>query len=428
MSIDLDQIADRMVADKPTTLPALDAIHQRARQRRRRARLVGTAVLVPLVALAGVGLWAAVDDTREVEVVAAGAAPVEADDPGPASAPAERDTAVTVPVPALVDLSTAEATASLNAAGLSYEIISAPAAASGQAPGVVVAADPVAGTLIAPDAIVTLSVTRSPICGNVLPVTVGLAAPADQRTSEVSVNDQLDLVQEITLNSGETVTVRWPAQERIAYDLTDGIPLFAPARLEPAALASGHIGYTLTGLDKAEQQIGPAVQLVLPAKNESATSPQTGCEIVEISITSGDKTAIFGWNLTNSGWSIRRDGAVGFPLANLAPLVTSTEHVTQPPGSTVGCAANQRQDETSGQQRFNSPVDALAAFLDSAPAATFIKSGFHEMIAADGSYTFGILSDIPARTPRSTDDFVTLITAAESDGGWEIVGWTASSC
>ena len=427
MSVDLDQIADQLIADKPTKLPALDALHQRARQRSRRARLVGTTVLVPLIALAGVGLWAAVDSTREVEVVVSGATPVETDDPGRASAPAEQGAAATVPVPALVGLSITEATTSLNAAGLSYEIVTVPAAASGQTPGVVTVTEPLAGALIAADAIVTLTVTPSPICGNALPVTVGLAAPANQRTNEVSVNDELDLVQEITLSTGEAITVRWPAQERIAYDLTDGIPLFAPARLEPAALASSHIGYTLTGLDKAEQQIGPAVELVLPADTESATSPPEGCEIIEISITSGDKTAIFGWNLPNSDWGIH-DGATGFPLANLAPLVTSTEQVAQAPRATVGCAANKGQDETAGRPRFDSPVDALEAFLDSVPAETFIKSGFHEMIAANGSYTFGILSDIPARTPRSTDDFVTLITAAESDDGWEIVGWTASSC
>jgi len=426
MNTDLDQIADQMVAARPTKVPALDAVRHRANQRQRRNRLAGIAVLVPLVAAAGIGLLAAGNDAPEPEVVVTAEGPPDEERQPPATAPAEQNVVVTIPIPDLVGLGISDATEQLTAVGLGFEVV-VDAATTTRTPGVVINTDPSAGTPVASDTTVMLTATSSAVCGNILPVTIGLTDPAREHTNTVSVDDELALVQEITLDTNERVVIRWPASERTAYDLSDGIPLFFPARLQPAAFNPAGAAYILTGLDKAEQQVGPAVQLTVPPDVEPPDSAAGNCGIVEISITSGDKSALFGWNLANSDWAAQ-DGAVGFPLANLAPLVTSTQRVASPPTATVGCAADYGQDEPDDTRHYGTPADALASFLETVPAATFIKSGFHEMIADDGSYTFGILSDIPTRTPRATDRFVTLITANESGPGWTISGWTASSC
>ena len=417
MSIDLDQLADQFVASQPTELPSLEAVRQRARQRDRRSLLVGVAVLLPLAGLAGFGLWAMLEDSGEIQLIAA--PPAEVADPTPTP---ETSTVNSVtPLPALVGLTIADATELLDELDLAYAIVVEPSA--GHTPGIVLRTDPVDGNPIDDGTIVTVIVTPSPVCGDTLPVSVGIAMQSTQGTS-VSVSDRLELVNETVLESGETVVVRWPARERIAYELDDGIPLFFPARLETTGDSSV---FTLTGLGKAEQQIGPEVEVSVPSEIESATSVAEGCEVVEIAITSGPESAIFGWDLPSSGWT-PRDGATGFPLRNLAPLVTSTEQVDQQPSSTTGCPTNQEQGSTENRQLFGSPTDALAAFLETGPAETLIKSGFHEMIALNGSYTYGILSDVPTRTPVSTDDFVTIITVVEIEGAWQVVEWTASSC
>lgn len=436
MTLDLDQLADRTVDYAPTKVPSIETVRRRARQRQRRTQLLGLAVILPVVVLFAVAVWAPTNEDAPTELVVTDVAPSEtetsSDEPVDEGVPTESEIAPTtdvtnVRIPDVIGLASNDAAIRLDRAGFEIEIVVSPTPLPDVAPGVVFATDPVAGAPIAPGSAVIVTVTRSPVCGDSLPVDVEFGDPSDQRMNELSVNERLDFLQQITLDSGEELVVRWPAEERVRYGLEDGIPLFFPARLEIAGDAGGGAAYSLTGLDEAEATIGSSVLLVVPPDVSSATSVQPGCEVVEFTVTNGDDTAIFGWNLTHSGWR-ESNGATGFPLVNLAPLVTSTEEVADGPTAIVGCNTDRPTAETTSEDRFETPVDALHAFLDTEPAETFIKSGFHEMIAPDGSTTFGILSHIPARAPLSTDDFVTLITAAESDEGWQIVSWTSSTC
>lgn len=264
-------------------------------------------------------------------------------------------------------------------------------------------------------------------CGSELPIDITLAAPAQTASAETATSDDGVLVRKLTTSSGTAVEILWPARSRMLYDLEVAIPLFFPVIMEVLGPA-----FQLTALTPTEEPIEPVLRLRVPVAPRSADDLPSGCAVLEVVIVEqGQQVANYGWDLTKSDWQ-SSNGATGFPVVNLAPLITSTEHVTDPPASAIGCDANTVTPDTIGgsgdTNRSETPADALAAFLDTEPAETFIKSGFHEMVADDGSYTYGIVSDIPTRTPRATDDFVTLITTTNTTDGWQVTEWTASGC
>ncbi len=61
MSIDLDELARNAVAITPTRIPEMHTLHRRVDQRRRNRRLLASALAVPLLGIAAIGSWAAVN-------------------------------------------------------------------------------------------------------------------------------------------------------------------------------------------------------------------------------------------------------------------------------------------------------------------------------------------------------------------------------
>lgn len=263
------------------------------------------------------------------------------------------------------------------------------------------------------------------------------------------------LIQHFTVDDTTTIETRWPARQRPLYGLDVEVPMFFPAALERPPLATvrvpvddprspatvpGENGdegvyviddavfgpggpYRVTALKPTEELVDPPFGVAVKPSAENDLGP--GCAVVEVRLLDG------GTEVANLGWDLR-PAALSYPIVNLDPLVSSTEEITAAPAAPKGCDANTDTPDTvdgpGSQYTFDTPAEALLAFLDTEAAETFIKGGFHEMIADDGIRTYGITDDIPLVPPTSADNFVTLITVEQGPEGWQVTGWTGSGC
>lgn len=272
----------------------------------------------------------------------------------------------------------------------------------------------------------------TPICGENMPAVFQVERAAGSTSPSVEttlVDEDGTLVRSVELDGGEVITFRWPAPPRPLRDLDAVVPYFYPelndVTYETLDDGTEEYNYRISMFDAVTQQ-RLAVELSLVDHNvtQAAASAEPGCEVIEVRYE--DETgsqSVFGWDL-----AAERDS---FPIADLAPMVTSSENVDIAPTDAVGCslAENPNLSETAPVgPSFLSPDEALEEFLQTDAAETFISNGFHGMITPDGTRTYGIFFEIPDGGPSANARFVTLVEVSESPQGWQVTNWTASGC
>ena len=400
-------------------------------------RLVAAAVLVVVIsglvfALSQRGTEVATGDNAEAGLARSTTTQPEAAAQAETATPPEpRPTPELIALPALVDLRTEDATSILEALGIDYEIDRQVLRDELVVPDRVLGSDPESGSTVEVGSTVVLRATPLPQCGADLPVDLELVNSSLALSERLLVDQGGALVREIELDSGDLVSVRWPAGEQVVYDLSNGVPKFSSVLLQSRLMIdadrspTGGVTHELTAQGRFEVPIGPDLVMVVPPDFDGPTSVGLGCETLEINVEVEDDSARFGWDITKSGWTPDNP----WPIVDLAALVTSTEMIQERPTSIAACQGG--LPEITGEadrQHFESSTEALADFLSSEAAETFSKSGYHEMTTADGSRMYGIHFDFLDRAPRSTDEFVVLITATSSEDGWQVTDWNASGC
>ncbi len=115
-------------------------------------------------------------------------------------------------------------------------------------------------------------------------------------------------------------------------------------------------------------------------------------------------------------------------LVNRGPLVTESRQVAEAPAVAAPCGgadangAPPNEDQATQGPVAATPAQALEAFLTTPPAATYLSSGYVEMITPDGTHVYGV----PIEPGDS--DWVTLVTVTPLEGGWAATHVTASGC
>jgi hypothetical protein len=114
---------------------------------------------------------------------------------------------------------------------------------------------------------------------------------------------------------------------------------------------------------------------------------------------------------------------------DLNPLLSNRITVDEAPTEAVLCEGGGSPDVPDNEYGvidepvpYPSPTAALGAFLSTPEARGTAKSGYVEMIAADGTITYG-------KPLEGGPGYVTLVEVDPlGDGTWAVVSWTASGC
>lgn len=224
-----------------------------------------------------------------------------------------------------------------------------------------------------------------------------------------------------------TVEIRWPADDRVLYDLTgefadsDISPRyvqyemasdggFLTAKLEVLTVSNG----TTVNIEPLSQ---PLIEL-RPGPGEGDAAPP--CDVIEVRYLASE-----GWHLTAGYFYPELAG--NYSVRDLSPLIVSTESIDTPPSpdNVTPCDADRGvQGGTSlGNDVAPTPAEALAAYLGDPAADGYLDSGYHEYVTNDGvHYVYTRAADY------DPDMVVTLITVDRDGDGWSVSSLYHSGC
>lgn len=291
-------------------------------------------------------------------------------------------------------------------------------------------------TTVAPDttSLPPTTATTSPAlftCGSELPYQVTL--PEDFTGPHVGpsphTTDPAEAGQLILywLGRAGSVEIRWPVNDQYLEGAVWGDN--TSERTSPEPDWPMFIGPALPDVDGDD---GPIVASVLP------TSAMTGpCDASQLAIYApngdGQEPDLVGATFGTGS----QEGLVIYPgLARPRDkelIVETIESDTIPEvracdGGPEGQSVPKRSGTTHDGPVFTTPEEALRALLATDTAERWPDVGYFELVAPDGTITYGNPYDDNSPDPRPENGLVISVTVIEVEGGWTVTGWETSGC
>jgi hypothetical protein len=273
-----------------------------------------------------------------------------------------------------------------------------------------------------------VAVTGEPTCGGELPVNVSVPGSSGMQvgaaTAPTPAEGQYVVHWEAQWG---TVEVRWPADERLLYDLEQ--------RFTEADMAPRYVGISMASdgswldatLDTysvvdgepvtSAAQPTPLLHLERAGGEGDAAAP---CDVVQVRYLGDDWRVIEGYFWPD--FARMPSGVV-----DLNPLIVATEVTSSPPtpDNVTPCDPDRgvRGGTLLGYEVRATPAEALAAYLSSGDAASYVQSGYHEFVA-DGEDRY-VYTYSPDYDPAMV---ATLVTVERDGDGWTVTGLYHSGC
>jgi hypothetical protein len=276
----------------------------------------------------------------------------------------------------------------------------------------------------------TTTESAAPACGTELPYQVTLpedfigpiAGPAPHAPHPAE-DGQLAIHW---LGRDGSVEIRWPADQEYLEGAVWGEPAYDRSQNPDSPM---FIGPPVPDIDGVER---PIVTDVLPT--EDMSGPCDGAQLVVYS------PAVDGGNAELLGAGFGAEGQEGlaiYPdLARPRDKVLIVETIaTGTIPEVLACDGGPGVDfvprktgTTPNGPIFGTPEEAFQDLLDTDVAESWPNVGYFELVAPDGTLTYGNPLDDNSPDPRPDNGLVISVTVIEVEGGWTVTEWEASGC